>query len=415
MKLVFIPSFDYSSIPLFINIAKNADASIDSIYLDLSDPFLYYTNNKDINALSDYFNAIQSMEFTDYTFLNKYLKKNIFYKIFQFSHFISKLNGYQKKVISTISCLSMDAIVATSDSTFSSAIVNKWAVKNKIPFIIIQPTFIDTPKLQLLKILKSKILYFILNKLFSIPLMNRQNIFGNEYSSNYLFLWGKKFQSMYKDLPIKNHIKIVGNPVFDELRDNSFRNMDKINKIFFGKKVITICTEALQYTIKGNIDWINKIYIEVVKNNVDLFFIIKIHPRDNKEYYHSIFQRINQSNYCIIHDLSLYDVYKFTDIQISVNSYSSFEAVVCGIPIILFNKKLLSSCDYFEGEIELNAHSPDDLNKMIRTALSEEYQKIFSIKREHFLHSIIGETDGNSAKKIIKEIENIITSVTSAC
>lgn len=407
-KIVFVPSFRYLSDPLFFSIMTIIREEYSVVYLDPKDPFLYYkdyslTNTKKIPQYI-------SLEYYSYEFLHKYLKINFFKKILYFFEFLTKIRQYQSCLRVTIENLHPDAIVVTSDSTFASKILNKWAFDCKIPFIVIQPTFVDTIIPSVSKRIKNNFLYFLFNKMLTVTLINRQYVFGNEFDSNYIFIWGEYFSDIYEVLAIKKNVRVVGNPVYFELT-NKIKNKKNRNLDFdVEKPIITICTEALKYT-KGKLlnKKINSIYRNIVINNPDLNFIIKIHPRDDREEYDTYFRELNCTNYKIIDNISLYEIFDYTDVQISVNSYSSFEAVLFGIPIILFNRRLLGVKNYFSEEIELTAEDETELNKKIRIALTEDYKKSFIIKREKFLESRIGKLDSSFEERFLQNIECILT------
>jgi hypothetical protein len=342
-------------------------------------------------------------------FLHSYLKNSISYKIKNILKFISSIKLYEAELINLIRQIKPDVIMATSDNTRSSMILNRWAVKNKIPFIVYQPTFIDTVVPNLLTRLKRRLLFVFFNIILRINFIYKQNTFGNEYPSNYIFVWGRKFKNIYKGLKIEKNVTIVGYPCFNEkVNDNDDgENNSPANKL--KKPVITICTEALEASIGTEKEKIiNNIYKETVENNSDLSFVIKLHPRENITKYKKLFEDVKTQNFLILDDSNLKDVLNYSSVQISVNSFSSFEAVVLGIPIILVRKDYLNKFDYFNNEIELLAFDSIELSAQIRKALSKEYVNEFYAKRKNFMKSRIEFMGAESIKKIVNEISKII-------
>lgn len=402
--VAFVPTFKYSSNPLFISIAKIINAYYKTVYLDLKDPFMYY-NALNSNEIDCCFHDYLSLDYDSYDFLNKYLKFGLIKKILYSIKFLVEAKNYQKIVEKAINNLMPDAIITASDSLFSTKIINIWAVNNSRPFIVYQPTFIDTNYPGWIKRFKTQLLYLIFNRLFKINLFNKQLIFGNEFSSNYIFVWGDKFMDPFKETKIIDNVRIVGNPIFNEI----FKEKSGKHKALNLKPKITICTEALQSTIGIDLDnMVRSTYLQLIRNNPDYDFVLKLHPRDSKSDYEKYFQNHNLPNLIIIDNIALSEVYKDTDVQISVNSYSSFEAIIYGIPIILFKKELLVSKDYYCGEIELDASNFKELNEKLKKALSSEYRKLYETKRIKFLESRIKNFNSNINIDLIDNLFNVI-------
>jgi len=414
-KLIFVPTYCYSSHPIFFNIAKLSKEKFYNIHFNVKDPFLlkWQKNSIQKENLLEYFD--EYLELTDEydPLLSNYLNQNKSHKIKEFLLFVYHLKIYKHLLEQKLNALKPDAILTTTDSSRSAMIVNSWAEVNKIPFIIIQPTFID-PKIPKLAIrLKRKIFYLLFNKLLNIPFMYKQHIFGNEKPNNHLFLWGDAFKISYKNLKIEKNISITGNPAFDSFIQK--KDVSVAHKIGLdipeNTPIITICTEIIKEVMsKKAALTINNICKETITENPEWFFIIKLHPREKIDQYVDLFKNILAKNFIITKDIDLYDIFKITDVQISVNSYSSFEAVAFGIPIILIKNDLIKTYDYFNNEIELRANSMDSLTSQIRKCLTNEYKSEFELKRPAFLNSRLYKLDNNSSKRAVEKIEEIIKS-----
>jgi len=407
-NIVFIPTYYYLSHPLFFSIAKNFPCCYEKIYFNTKDPRFSECNKKKIKKdeiLRHFDIYCEVSRERDHKRKNGKFKK--LQRFFENKKYIKNIKDILKEIKPV-------AIITTSDMSYSVRICTQWAGENDVPIIIIQPSFLNFEMTDcILNRIKNKIKYLLFNKVIDIPFYNRQTYFGNENKNDYLFLWGKYFKRYYKGKTTYNNIYITGNPVFDKY----FTNYKKRNSGFHrvlgipsDKKVITVCTQDID-AMFGHDAFTNliKIYKSTIVNNKGLFFVIKLHPREDIEKYNKAFKDLNESNYKIIKDINLYNLYKITDVQVSVSSYSSFEAVVLGIPIILVNpNNKFKLFDYFNNEIELRASMPEELSKHIRRCFTKEYKDSFKIKREKYLESRLGFLDGRSGERVVEKIEEII-------
>lgn len=401
-NIVFIPTYYYLSHPLFFSIVEKF-SDYEKVYFDTKDPEFerYNKNGIQKEEVLNYFDKYCEVD-KEIDWRNS--KNNKLQRFFEHKTYIKNIKNILNGIKPT-------AIITTSDMSYPARICNQWANKNNIPVIIIQPSFLDFEISDYN--LKYRIKYLLFNKLLNIPLYSRQACFGNENINNYLFLWGEYFKKYYEGKPIYNNIYITGNPVFDKY----FTNYKKGNDNFHGildmppdKKVITVCTQEIDVVF--GVDAFTSLidaYKNVIVDNEKFFFVIKIHPREDIEKYNKAFRDLDKSNYKIVKDINLHDIYKITDVQVSVSSYSSFEAVVLGIPIILVNPdNKFKLFDYFNNEIALRANTAEELSKHLRRCLTEEYKDEFKIKREKYLKSRLYYLDGKSGERVVEKVEEII-------
>ncbi len=78
-------------------------------------------------------------------------------------------------------------------------------------------------------------------------------------------------------------------------------------------------------------------------------------------------------------------VYSISDIQMSVASASSLEAVADGIPIILVGNETFTVPNFFDNSIELRAETAAECTACIEKVLSPEWRKEFEQKRKDYL------------------------------
>ena len=227
---------------------------------------------------------------------NKFIKNNNMSKIFdtyittppikdfKFSGFKSGFKSYReyKKILNRyLNRIDPDAIICNSDIRLSDRVLFSWCKKKKIPFIILQPTFIEggfPEKYGFRKLAK----YILINKILDIPMYRKYNIYGNESQKSYLFLWGRYFINN----PKRKRMIIAGNPAFDKLFNN-FSIDKKLNER------VLICTQPFLNLIFGQNarEKFNDICIEAIKSKPEIQFYIKIHPREAKEEYEKCLKR----------------------------------------------------------------------------------------------------------------------------
>ncbi len=402
-RIVFIPSYYYLSHPLFFNVVEKI-SDYEKVYFNTKDPVSWEYNKKGIKKedilkyFDTYYEVDKEMGYKD-------SKNNKLQKFYEIKIYIKKI----KEILDGIKPV---IIITTSDMFFSARVFNQWANINNIPVIIIQPVFLDFKKNSYG--LKQQIKYLLFNKVLNIPLCRRQTYHGNEdNNNNYLFLWGEYFKRYYKGKAIYDNIYITGNPACDKYftvyRKKNYTYY-KILNISPDKKIVVFCTQVIDKMF-GNKAFTKVISIikRTVVVNKKYYFIIKVHPREDIEKYKKTFRDLNENNYKIVKNVNLYDLYEITDVQASVSSYSSFEAVASGIPIIIINpNNKLKLFDPFNNEIELRASTSEEFNDQLKKCLTEEYKKEFKFKRRKFLKSRLTYLDGKCGERVTNKIEEII-------
>ena len=326
-------------------------------------------------------------------FINPILKNEI--------HF-DTLNSYRryKKILTTyLYKINPDAIISGSDLSVSDKVMFSWCEKKNIPFIILQPSFIDAfPEKYGLK---RNIRYVILNKILRLPALRKHNLYGNESQKSYLFLWSKYFVNNSKRV----NVFILGNPAFDKL----FNNFSIERKI---KNRILICTENLPLNLFGKnfLNKVNEIIIKAITSKKEINFYIKVHPRETIEKYKKLFPKSEFPNVVVVKNKDLYKLFDLCDIQISVASFTSFEAAAMGLPIITIRPDNKIVFDHFKQEIDIRVTNTDEIVAAINLSLSDEYWKRFIEQREKYFKKMLYSTDGQSSKRVAAVIRKLILS-----
>ena len=394
MNIIYLCENYYLSNPVFFAIAKEASKQGHiNIYFDPKD-----TGFDNTNKINDMASKV------DYCFDYHHVEKNpLVVKSLKDIKNIIGIREYKKKLHKQIEAFKPDIVVAVGDmGGCTNRMINNWCEKNKIPYVIMQPSFLESSIPKVKDVMLNKLGYLLFNKILDIPLFRRQQVFGCEKKSNYLFLWGTDFKKMYKGTCIEQNIRLVGNPVFDNMQEN-------IDRSHFNTPVALLCPSMFNGVIsKKNELKVQKMYQDIVKQNPHVEFIVKVHPRETVEQYQELLKDCG-SNYFITKTANLYDLFRVVDVQISLMSYTSFESVVAGIPtIILGSQMLLFPFEQFNHEAILKADNIDKFNFMLKLCLSKRYVKKFKKLRIDYLQTKLKYLHSKSSSEhVVQELEKI--------
>ena len=300
-----------------------------------------------------------------------------------------------------------DAIVATSDmGGLVTRLCNEWAVKHGRPFFIMQPSFIEVAPEKMKNKISRIAIYLIFNKLFRTPIGRRQHYYGNERKSNYLLLWSSEFANQIRDNAIAKNTFCVGNPLLDKFANQKVR-------IDVKEPVVLICTQPYNKLMDMGILTRNQV-IEmygmlwgIISQNPGIHFIIKVHPsEDIKTYSMVIFGSQMGANYSITQTASMSDLLKVADVQVSMASYTSFEAVVAGVPIIILHPEFMKFFNQFDG-VAQNVDNIETFNVLLRRLLRKLGRECFAIQRKEYLNKKLSYF-GNSAEVTANTIRRVV-------
>lgn len=385
--ILYSSSSLYLTFPQFKSIHQNLNEYI-HVLLNVNEPLSIQLDN-------DYINDKPVMEIFDY-YLKLPLKNSIPFKSFK------EYWKYKKILIHFLYKINPGAVISGSDLAISDRVIASWCRKNNKPFIILQPSFIDGYPVK--HGLKQILNYIILNRILKLPLFEKLNSYGNVSSKSYLFLWSKYFESN----PKRGNTYFFGNPVFDNL----FLNFKKHRKL---KNVVLFCTDNLPSFIVGQdmIEKINNIFKMAIISKPNLKFIIKVHPREPIKFYLKEFSQEKYPNVTITKNGDLYKLFELSDIQISVVSFSSFEAAVVGLPIIMIRPAKIKVIDHFKQKIDIRVTSGKELVNAIDLCRSNEYWEHFLIKRVNYFKELLSYTDGQCNIRVANAIRSLISKKSS--
>jgi hypothetical protein len=306
---------------------------------------------------------------------------------------------YKIKLIQYTNQLNPICVITTTDLDASDRVMLDWCLKHKRPYIIIQSCLDDDLKVKhssMYKPLKERISYLFWKGLLGNVQGRRHDIFGEENPNTHLILWSREF--LYS--PHRNKVYFLGNPSFDQFFRKNPQDQKK-------KNTVLICTQPLgsnlsNYTLEST--------IFVIKNRPEYHFFVKIHPRDKKEIYEKIFrEKITISNYEIIKDTPLYDLFSQSGVQISISSTTSFEALASGIPVITLEPDtFIQKSKVFEEDIFIKAKTKEQFLEKLDSIMKNPNSDNFFINRDAFFKKYITFTDGQSGNRILKKILDIL-------
>ena len=296
-------------------------------------------------------------------------------------------NNLRREIYTKLDLNKIDVVITTSDmGGIVTRICNDWAEKNDKLFITMQPCFFEVVDKSLYEKLLNTFFYYVANKLCRIPIRRRQHIYGCERKTNFLLLWGEDFKSNITDKNILEKTMCVGNPVLDRFKSAEV----KIN--LHSKPTVLFCTQPYTRLIKDGIldegdDLLFfNLMLTMVRDNPSVEFLIRVHPSEDIQTYVKLFESVDTTNYQIIKTTtSIYEMFKEVDVQVSMASYTSFEAIMFGIPIITLYPEKLKFCNHLDKSVSLISHSCEELNKNLKIALSKKYREKFAMNREKYI------------------------------
>jgi len=388
-KILFIPTYTYLSSPIFSNLLPKLK-EYETLYLDIEDQ---YSSEKTFKNFKDKFSKSIKLHMNakGITFIEKVIK------FFKMLLYINRLKKLIKKE-------SLSAIVTTGDMTFSMRIVKVYFPN--IPVFLVQSALF--PSKGMTRSVSQTIAYVFFNKILRVPIVSKQNYFGQEFNDVNLLLWGDYFANM---LEKRDNCYIVGDLTLDNFPID--KNKEEKQKLLKNTKysidipIVTICTSVLEGLVgKEIIDHAHTMYQELIIDRQDIYFIVKLHPRNNGQAMRQVFESLNVNN-VIIADTDLHKLFSYTDIHISSFSRTAVEAIASNIPIVVVNPDNgIMLEDFFQNSLNEKVTNSKELNEKIQDILENknEYLKF----REKYIANKLYKLDGNAAQRATNIIQDKI-------
>lgn len=382
----------YLSLPILSSIAKEIKKFGVNFYVE--------TNEEEPNgvAVTDNFDITIRINKALVTNAYNNIKSRNVLKI------IKSVKILKNRINDRMNFLNPDAIITTSDmGGLVTRLCNEWAVKHNRPFFIMQPSFLEVaPETRKEKISRVAV-YLLFNKLLKTPIGRRQHYYGCERKTNYNLVWSREFSNKMKYL---SNIFAVGNPLLDKFANQKVR-------VDVKEPIVLICTQPYSKLMDMGIltrEQAREMYRmlwEIISQNPDIHFIIKVHPsEDIKTYSMVIFGSQIGANYSITQTASIPDLLKVADVQVSMASYTSFEAVVAGVPIIILHPEFMSFFNQF-AHIGQTASSVGSFNAKLKKVLRTTGRIVFAAQRKEYLNKKLAHF-GNSAEITAITIKRVV-------
>ena len=216
----------------------------------------------------------------------------------------------------------------------------------------------------------------------------------------------------------KKKICTTGLPIFDSLI-NKLTDKIKIEKdtrkaLNISEKfhIMTYLTQSYSgiFRSEQRLEEI-KLVFETVKKIKDIFLIIKLHPtEENIGIYEKTAVEMNLQNYIIIkNDLPLDDLLISSEIALTKNSTSGFNALISGCRLIVlgFTESTLDTNFFVEGKVAFIAKDKKSLAELINGCIVNNVE-ISNVTINNFLNYHFNTSNGNSIELIKKEIYDTI-------
>jgi len=393
--LLFTSAYSYLSNPQYLSFIDKLDDT-KKIYLHVRDPQSVKQDDERIkrDKITDFFDEYVEIDFDLTEELSRVQKdrKGLLKKLSL--KFISPYFEYKKLLQNVLDQYKPNAIITGSDMTISDRIISKWCKKKKSTHIVLQNCFIDD--INYLKYgFKHKMRYFLFNKLLGAPIYRKQNLYGSETYRSHLLLWSDYYILDSK----RKNTHFVGNAVFDKL----FQQFSKEKR---KSTILTICTQPLDKLFSTEMfNEVNKYFKIAIKSFPEITFYMKVHPREEETKYQKIFPESTYLNVKVVKDYNLHELFKKSFAQVSINSFSSFEAAALGVPIIIINPNdEINALDHYREEIDIRIRKPEEIKKAISSILDDSYWEQFLIRREKYFKKMLHFIDGKSSERTAQKI-----------
>ncbi|MHA1186607.1 MAG: hypothetical protein ACTSSK_06970 [Candidatus Heimdallarchaeota archaeon] len=396
--IIFTSAYSYLSNPQYFSFVDKL-SKVKKVYLHVKDPLSVEFDDKLVkkDEILRYFDEYIEIDYNlKEELLKVYEERQGFWRRLSFKT-IKPYYDYKKLLLSNLDQIKPDAIVTCSDMTVSDRVISSWCRKKRKSHIILQNCFIDDINYAKYKF-RHKVRYFFFNKLLRAPLYRKQHLYGSENYRSHLLLWSDYY---ILDSNRKN-THFIGNAVFDKLFQQFSDKKKKAD-------IITICTQPLDELFSVKIfDEVNKYFKIALEKFPDVSFHMKVHPREEISKYQKIFPEKKYPNVKVIKDYNLHELFMKSFGQISINSFTSFEAAALGIPVIIINPNdEINTYDHFREEIDIRIRKPEEISEAIKTIQSNDYWELFLKKREKYFKKMLHFIDGKSNERTAAKIREL--------
>lgn len=158
---------------------------------------------------------------------------------------------------------------------------------------------------------------------------------------------------------------------FSEQLQNDFKNKSRK----YSKTILI----TLQFPV-----FLLHLFVEIARANEDFFFVVRQHPLTpvtERKIIIDTFNAISNVDYSIAQNMNLYNLFNYTDIQLTHSSTTCMEALSFNVPTIICNKY---GYDFYKEQIEKKvvfySEDKNEISRMLRAGLT-----INEVNKEEYL------------------------------
>lgn len=391
-NIVFCPSLNYLTDPIYLRLAKHKPANCKYVYLNTNFPVV--TKQDEDPGIKKVFDVYSEIKNYDFGFLEHiiFFEKSIVRRVQNLIKFIRVYGDFKKELYEALDSLKPAMIIVASDKGILGEELYHYTKKKNIPFVVFQSAFFpERPKNNFFQNLKNSINNFFFNIVLNIPVGRSNSLMGNEFIDAHVLLWGKYHTVLLKKVKKSSYVHTIGNPEYDEIRVLGDAIAETRLKLFPVKKLkVLICTQALDsLTTKDKDLMIKAAYRQLILANPDFDFCIKVHPRENEKGYVELFKYDNPRNVIITKNTDLNELFREYHVQISNGSLTSLKALLFGLPVIIFFDDIMPWFQNFFNDIGLKANSYEELENNLNNINTYNYHESFIQNRRLFLSNVL--------------------------
>lgn len=399
-RILFIPSLFYLSNSLFIRIVDHL-GDLEAFYLDAE----YSLNkkhsldyDKEINNLKRHFKQVTRIY--DKQEFGLSTEKNTLIKL---RYYLNK-RRINKETIKQIRHVQPDLFVLTSEKTDTYKLVINYF--NDIPVLIIQQGTIHKKTAKTLS-LKTRLRHLFLKALFKYPTLSINLWTEDEAKTNKIFK--AYWSSFWANDHIAENVFFTGNPNLDEAICDGNNRIEKVDNYNFSAPRVLYTTQPLASVFNlQKQNQFNEHILHFINNKPDINLTIKVHPREDLDYYNEFFANSTCKNISITKEADLDTLFEKADLLITGYSGTSYQAVARGVPVIALDPgDIYDYSKFFPGEGVLVVTSCEEMTKAFDIINSSEGFNDFIIKRSSFLKIINTYDDAQSVKRLAELIKHL--------
>lgn len=388
--ILFIPSYKYLSISIFkkLNTGFFEENGFDLLFFDLPD----ILDEKDfLEELKCQGNRIINFKSIHLNYISNFSRFNYIKKIRSLFIYFKAVRKFKQNIFSSLDELSPLAIVTTGE-TLTTLQCLQWAHHNNKKIIIIQPCYVTLPKLNLHQQIYRYLKYSIINiisKILSKSIISSENkLFGTTFTESNIIIFDSSLDKYYSNkknkihkFSIQNLQKYISKPdmLTYEYKKNQGNVLICIQNYCELSHIMSIEKATL----------LNKSYFDIINDNPKFNFLVKIHPRQSKDFdfYSNYFKKIKHNNYSIYKDIELEKLFDLSFVHISTQSFTAVEAILNGIPSINLSPKYLINNEFHKGDLEYQANNAEECSRMINYCLRDGFYEDFYLKQQKYIET----------------------------